>query len=153
MGYGLPAAIGAQVAHPGRLVVCVSGDASIQMNIQEMATAVQHRTPVKVVLSNNGYMGMVRQWQQLNHGGRYSHSYTDALPDFVMVARGFGWQARRVDRRDQLDDALRECLDSPGPFFLDVRVAAEENCLPMIPAGCGHDEMLLPFGRSWGAAR
>ncbi len=149
MGYGLPAAIGAQVAHPGRLVVCVSGDASIQMNIQEMATAVQHRTPVKVVLSNNGFMGMVRQWQQLNHGGRYSHSYTDALPDFVMVARGFGWQARRVDRRDELDDALRECLDSPGPFFLDVRVAAEENCLPMIPAGCGHDEMLLPGERRW----
>jgi len=153
MGYGLPAAIGAQVAHPGKLVVCVSGDASIQMNIQEMATAVQHRTPVKVVLSNNGYMGMVRQWQQLNHGGRYSHSYTDALPDFVMVARGFGWQARRVDRRDELDDALRECLDSPGPFFLDARVTAEENCLPMIRGGCGHDEMLLPHGRSWPAAR
>ncbi len=149
MGYGLPAAIGAQAAHPGRLVVCFSGDASIQMNIQELATAVQHRTPVKVVLSNNGYMGMVRQWQQLNHGGRYSHSYTDALPDFVMVARGFGWQARRVDRRDELDDALRECLASPGPFFLDARVAAEENCLPMIPAGCGHDEMLLPRGRTW----
>jgi acetolactate synthase-1/2/3 large subunit len=149
MGYGLPAAIGAQVAHPDRLVVCVSGDASIQMNIQEMATAVQHRTPVKVVLSNNGYMGMVRQWQQLNHGGRYSHSYTDALPDFTMVARGFGWQARRVDRRDELDDALRECLASPGPFFLDVRVAAEENCLPMMPAGCGHDQMLLPGGRRW----
>ena len=144
MGFGLPAAIGAQVAHPDRLVVCVSGDASIQMNIQELATAVQHRTPVKVVLSNNGFMGMVRQWQQLNHGGRYSHSYTDALPDFTMVARGFGWQARRVDRRDELDDALRECLDSDGPFFLDVRVAAEENCLPMIPAGCGHDQMLLP---------
>jgi acetolactate synthase-1/2/3 large subunit len=149
MGYGLPAAIGAQIAHPDKLVVCVSGDASIQMNIQEMATAVQHRTPVKVVLSNNGYMGMVRQWQQLNHGGRYSHSYTDALPDFVMVAKGFGWQARRVDRRDELEEALSECLASTGPFFLDVRVAAEENCYPMMPAGRGHDEILLSEGKSW----
>ena len=149
MGYGLPAAIGAQIAHPDKLVVCVSGDASIQMNIQEMATAVQHRTPVKVVLSNNGYMGMVRQWQELNHGGRYSHSYTDALPDFVMVAKGFGWQARRVDRRDELEEALSECLDSTGPFFLDVRVAADENCYPMMPAGRGHDEILLSKGRSW----
>ena len=149
MGYGLPAAIGAQVAHPGKLVVCVSGDASIQMNIQELATAVQHRTPVKVVLSNNGYMGMVRQWQQLNHGGRYSHSYTEALPDFVMVARGFGWQARRIDRRDELDDALRECLDSSGPFFLDVRVAAEENCFPMMPAGRGHGDILLARDRRY----
>ncbi len=149
MGYGLPAAIGAQIAHPERLVVCVSGDASIQMNIQELATAVQHRTPVKVVLSNNGYMGMVRQWQQLIHGGRYSHSYTDALPDFVMVANGFGWQARRVDRRDQLDEALRECLNSDGPFFLDVRVAAEENCFPMMLAGRGHDEILLAKDRPY----
>ena len=149
MGYGLPAAIGAQIAHPDKLVACVSGDASIQMNIQELATAVQHRTPVKVVLSNNGYMGMVRQWQQLNHGGRYSHSYTEALPDFVMVARGFGWQARRVDRRDELDEALRECLDSDGPFFLDVRVAAEENCFPMMPAGHGHGDILLGKDRPY----
>ncbi len=143
MGYGLPAAIGAQIAHPERTVVCISGDASILMNIQELSTAVQHRTPVKVVLSNNGYMGMVRQWQELIHGGRYSHSYTAALPDFVMVARGFGWQARRVDRRDQLDDALAECLASDEPYFLDVRVSAEENCFPMIPAGHGHHELLL----------
>jgi acetolactate synthase-1/2/3 large subunit len=143
MGYGLPAAIGAQIAHPERIVVCISGDASILMNIQELSTAVQHRTPVKVVLSNNGFMGMVRQWQELIHGGRYSHSYTAALPDFVMVARGFGWQARRVDRRDQLDDALAECLASDGPYFLDVRVSAEENCFPMIPAGRGHHELLL----------
>jgi len=143
MGYGLPAAIGAQIAHPGKTVVCVSGDASILMNIQELSTAVQHRTPVKVVLCNNGYMGMVRQWQELIHGGRYSHSYTEALPDFVMVARGFGWQARRVDRRDELDAALVECLAAPGPFFLDVRVCAAENCFPMIPAGMGHHEVLL----------
>ena len=149
MGYGLPAAIGAQIAHPDKLVVCVSGDASIQMNIQEMATAVQHRTPVKVVLANNGYMGMVRQWQQLNHAGRYSHSYTEALPDFVMVARGFGWSARRVDKRVDLDDALAECLDSPNPFFLDVRVAAEENCFPMMPAGCGHNDIMLSKDRRY----
>ncbi len=97
MGYGLPAAIGAQVAHPDALVVCVSGDASVLMNIQELSTAVQHRTPVKLVLSNNGYMGMVRQWQELNHGNRLSHSWNEALPDFVALAQAFGWQARRVD--------------------------------------------------------
>jgi acetolactate synthase-1/2/3 large subunit len=149
MGYGLPAAIGAQVAHPGRTVVCVSGDASILMNIQELSTAVQHRAPVKVVLSNNGWMGMVRQWQELVHGGRYSHSWNAALPDFPMVARGFGWTARRVERRAELDDALAECLASPGPFFLDVPVAPEENCFPMIPAGCGHDEVLLARDEPW----
>jgi acetolactate synthase I/II/III large subunit len=143
MGYGLPAAIGAQVAHPARLVVCVSGDASILMNIQELSTAVQHRAAVKVVLSNNGYMGMVRQWQEMVHGGRYSHSYTEALPDFVALARAFGWSARRVERRDDLDAALRECLESEGPFFLDVQVAPTENCFTMIPAGRAHHEVLL----------
>ena len=147
MGYGLPAAIGAQLAHPGRTVVCVSGDASILMNIQELSTAVQHRAPVKVVLSNNGYMGMVRQWQEMNHGKRYSHSYTAALPDFVAVARGFGWQASRVERRDELDAALSQCLTSDEPYFLDVRVAAEENCFPMIAHGGGHHEVLLGPGR------
>jgi acetolactate synthase-1/2/3 large subunit len=149
MGYGLPAAIGAQIAHPAKTVVCVSGDASILMNIQELSTAVQHRAPVKVVLSNNGYMGMVRQWQQLIHGGRYSHSYTEALPDFVMVAQGFGWQARRVERRDELAAALVQCLASPSPYFLDVRVTPEENCFPMIPAGCGHHELLLAGNRRY----
>ncbi|MBB4841621.1 acetolactate synthase-1/2/3 large subunit [Paucibacter oligotrophus] len=143
MGYGLPAAIGAQVAHPQALVVCVSGDASVLMNIQELSTAVQHRLPVKLLLSNNGRMGMVRQWQELIHGGRYSHSYTEALPDFVALARAFGWQARRVERLEELDAAIAECLDSDGPFFLDVQVAAEENCFPMMPAGVGHDEVLL----------
>jgi len=147
MGYGLPAAIGAQIAHPDKLVVCVSGDASILMNIQELSTAVQHGTPVKVVLLNNGFMGMVRQWQELVHGGRYSHSYTEALPDFVMVARGFGWQACRVDRREDLDAALVECMDTKGPYFLDVHVAPEENCFPMIPAGRGHNEVLLGKGK------
>ncbi len=143
MGYGLPAAIGAQIAHPDKTVVCVTGDASILMNIQELSTAMQHRTPVKVILSNNGYMGMVRQWQELIHGGRYSHSYTEALPDFVAVARGFGWQARMVSRREDLDAAIAECLASPGPFFLDVHVSAEANCFPMIPAGAGHHEVNL----------
>ncbi len=147
MGYGLPAAIGAQIAHPDKTVVCVSGDASILMNIQELSTAMQHRTPVKVILSNNGYMGMVRQWQELIHGGRYSHSYTEALPDFVAVAKGFGWQARIVNRRDELDAAIAECLASDGPYFLDVHVAAEENCFPMIPAGAGHHEVMLASDR------
>ena len=147
MGYGLPAAIGAQIAHPDRLVVCVSGDASVLMNIQELSTAVQHRTPVKVILSNNGYMGMVRQWQELNHGGRYSHSYTEALPDFPALARAFGWQSRTVADRAELDEALRECLDSSGPYFLDVRVAAQENCFPMIPAGRSHGDIMLSKDR------
>ncbi|MDI4633495.1 biosynthetic-type acetolactate synthase large subunit [Pelomonas sp. V22] len=149
MGYGLPAAIGAQIANPESLVVCVSGDASVLMNIQELSTAVQHRTPVKLVLCNNARMGMVRQWQQLIHGGRYSHSYTEALPDFVALARAFGWAARRVERRDELGEALAECLASQGPFFLDVAVSAEENCFPMMPAGAAHNEIWLGQGRPY----
>ncbi|MGF6120105.1 acetolactate synthase-1/2/3 large subunit [Janthinobacterium lividum] len=147
MGYGLPAAIGAQIAHPGKRVVCVSGDASILMNIQELATAVQHRLPVKVVLSNNGYMGMVRQWQELHHGERYSHSYTEALPDFVALARAFGWQAQTVSRREHLDAALAACLASEGPYFLDVRVHGAENCFPMMAPGAGHHEVTLSKGK------
>lgn len=151
MGYGLPAAIGAQVAHPDKLVVCVSGDASVLMNIQELSTAVQHRCPVKLILSNNGCMGMVRQWQQLNHGGRYSHSYTEALPDFVALARAFGWSAQRVEAPGELDGALDACLSAPGPFLLDVAVLPQENCFPMIPAGCGHHQIMLSETR-WAAA-
>ena len=147
MGYGLPAAIGAQIAHPEALTVCVSGDASVLMNIQELSTAVQHRTPVKLVLSNNGYMGMVRQWQELNHGNRLSHSWNEALPDFVALARAFGWGARRVSDPAELDHALAECLASPGPFFLDVQVAAQENCFPMMPAGQGHHRVMLARDR------
>ena len=147
MGYGLPAAIGAQIAHPDKCVVCVSGDASILMNIQELATAVQHRLPVKVVLSNNGYMGMVRQWQELIHGGRYSHSYTEALPDFVALARAFGWQAHTVSRREELDGALAACLAFDGPYFLDVRVHGAENCFPMMAPGAGHHEVTLSKGK------
>jgi acetolactate synthase-1/2/3 large subunit len=147
MGYGLPAAIGAQIAHPERTVVCVSGDASVLMNIQELSTAVQHRAPVKLVLSNNGYMGMVRQWQQLIHGNRISHSWNAALPDFVALAKAFGWGARSVERPQDLHAALQECLAHDGPFFLDVRVAALENCYPMMPAGRGHHEIMLADGR------
>jgi acetolactate synthase-1/2/3 large subunit len=143
MGYGLPAAIGAQVAHPGDLVVCVSGDASVLMNIQELATAVQHRCPVKLVVSNNGCMGMVRQWQELHYEGRYSHSYAEALPDFVALARAFGWDARRVDDPGELEAAVAACMESAGPYLLDVRVEQAENCFPMIPAGRGHHEILL----------
>lgn len=146
MGYGLPAAIGAQIAHPDKLVICVTGDASILMNIQELSTAMQHRAPVKVVLSNNGYMGMVRQWQQLNHGNRLSHSWNEALPDFVMLAKSFGWSARTVSQPCELAEALAECLAAKGPYFLDVRVAAQENCFPMIPSGQGHHRLMLAEG-------
>ena len=147
MGYGLPAAIGAQIAHPDKLVVCVSGDASILMNIQELSTARQHHCPVKLILSNNACMGMVRQWQQLHHGARYSHSYTEALPDFVAVAKGFGWKSRRVTDPAELDAAIAECLASEGPYFLDVAVAAQENCFPMIVNGCGHQHVMLAEDR------
>jgi len=147
MGYGLPAAIGAQIAHPDALVVCVSGDASVLMNIQELSTAMQHRAPVKLVLSNNGYMGMVRQWQELNHGNRLSHSWNEALPDFVALARAFGWGARRVSDPADLSAALAECLAYDGPFFLDVQVAAQENCFPMMPSGQGHHRVMLAKDR------
>ncbi|SFO46861.1 acetolactate synthase, large subunit [Variovorax sp. PDC80] len=147
MGYGLPAAIGAQVAHPEALAVCVSGDASVLMNIQELSTAVQHRAAVKLVLCNNGYMGMVRQWQELNHGNRLSHSWNEALPDFVALAKAFGWGARRVSDPTELPAALAECLASEGPFFLDVQVAAQENCFPMMPTGAAHNEVMLAKDR------
>ncbi|MDR6428255.1 acetolactate synthase-1/2/3 large subunit [Variovorax paradoxus] len=147
MGYGLPAAIGAQIGHPDALTVCVSGDASVLMNIQELSTAVQHRAPVKLVLCNNGYMGMVRQWQELNHGNRLSHSWNEALPDFVALAKAFGWGARRVSDPAALEAALAECLASEGPFFLDVQVASQENCFPMMPAGCGHHRVMLSKDR------
>ncbi|PLC07314.1 acetolactate synthase, large subunit, biosynthetic type [Variovorax sp. RO1] len=147
MGYGLPAAIGAQIGHPDALTVCVSGDASVLMNIQELSTAMQHGTAVKLVLSNNGYMGMVRQWQELNHGNRLSHSWNEALPDFVALAKAFGWGARRVSDPAELEEALAECLESKGPFFLDVQVAAQENCFPMMPSGCGHHRVMLAKDR------
>jgi acetolactate synthase I/II/III large subunit len=146
MGYGLPVAIGAQIAHPDKTVVCISGDASALMNIQELSTAMQHDTPVKVVLCNNGYMGMVRQWQELIHGGRYSHSYNASLPDFVALAKAFGWGAARVDDPKQLDAGLAQCLAYEGPYFLDVVVAGQENCFPMMPAGQGHHRIMVAEG-------
>jgi acetolactate synthase-1/2/3 large subunit len=131
--------------------VCVSGDASVLMNIQELSTATQHGTPVKLVLSNNGYMGMVRQWQEFNHGARYSHSYTANLPDFVTVARGFGWAAERVSDPRELDAAIARCLAHDGPYFLDVAVEAQENCYPMMPPECTHDQILLEENRYYEA--
>jgi len=148
-----PAAIGAQIAHPGSTVVCVSGDASILMNLQELSTAAQHSVPVKLVVTNNSHMGMVRQWQELVHGGRLSHSWTAALPDFVAVARGFGWGAERVEDPAGLDAAIARCLAYPGPYFLDVAVAQLENCFPMIPAGSGHHEVMLDATRRWNGSR
>jgi acetolactate synthase-1/2/3 large subunit len=150
MGYGLPAAIGVQMAHPESLVIDIAGEASILMNIQEMSTAKQYRLPVKIFILNNEYMGMVRQWQELNHGNRLSHSWNAALPDFVALARAFGWGARRIDRPDELEDGLAECMAHNGPFFLDVRIAAQENCFPMMPAGRGHHEIMLAADRWYG---
>nr|WP_207144997.1 biosynthetic-type acetolactate synthase large subunit [Allochromatium vinosum] len=144
MGYGLPAAIGAQLAHPEAQVACISGDASILMCIQELATCQQYRLPIKVVLLNNGYMGMVRQWQELFYESRYSHSYVDALPDFVKLAESFGHVGMRVERPEHLEDAMREAFAMRDRFvFLDVIVDPTENVYPMIAAGKGHHEMQL----------
>ena len=143
MGYGLPAAVGVQVAHPDALVIDIAGEASILMNIQEMSTIAQYRLPVKAFILNNQYMGMVRQWQELLHGGRYSESYTAALPDFVKLADAFGAVGRRVERPDEIDDAIREMIDTPNAVILDVVVDQAENCFPMIPSGAAHNEMLL----------
>jgi acetolactate synthase I/II/III large subunit len=145
MGYGLPAAIGVQVAHPKSLVIDIAGDASILMNIQEMSTAVQFRLPVKVFILNNQYMGMVRQWQQLLHGNRISESYTAAMPDFVKLAEAYGGIGIRCDKPADLDDAIGAMLEAPAdkPVLFDCRVAALANCFPMIPSGKAHHEMLL----------
>lgn len=143
MGYGLPAAIGVQLAHPDSLVVDVAGDASILMNIQEMSTAIQYKAPVKIFILNNQYMGMVRQWQQLLHGNRYSESYTESLPDFVKLAAAYGAKGIVCDNPLLLDNAIIEMINTPGPVILDCRVAKLENCFPMIPSGKAHNEMLL----------
>ena len=143
MGYGLPAAIGVQIAHPEALVVDIAGEASILMNIQEMSTVAQHRLPVKLFILNNQYMGMVRQWQELLHGGRYSESYTAALPDFVKLAEAFGAAGRRIENPAEVDDAIRWMIETPGAVILDVAVDPAENCFPMIPSGAAHNEMLL----------
>jgi acetolactate synthase-1/2/3 large subunit len=143
MGYGLPAASGVQVAHPDALVIDVAGEASIMMNIQELSTLVQYRLPVKIFIMNNRWMGMVRQWQELLHGGRYSESYSDALPDFVKLAEAFGAHGLRASKVGELDDVIKQMLDIKGPVIVDVAVDEKENCFPMIPSGAAHNEMLL----------
>ena len=144
MGYGLPAAIGAQIAHPDRLCIDIAGEASILMNIQEMSTAVQYRLPVKVFILNNQWMGMVRQWQELIHGGRYSESYTAALPDFVKLAEAFGGAGFRITKPDDVDGVIKQMLAvNDRPVIVDCAVDQTENCFPMIPSGAAHNEMLL----------
>jgi len=143
MGYGLPAALGVQVAHPDSQVVCVTGEASLMMNIQEIATAKQYHLPVKILILNNQYMGMVRQWQQMFHGNRYSESYMDALPDFVALAEAFGIKGMYCDKVGEVDDALQAMLDHNGPVLMDMRVSQSENVYPMIPAGAAHNELVL----------
>ena len=143
MGYGFPAAIGVQVAHPKSLVIDIAGEASILMNIQELSTAIQHKLPVKIFILNNQYMGMVRQWQELLHGGRYSHSYTHSLPDFVKLAEAYGAQGIRAEKPGELDKKIIQMIDSDLPVIFDCAVDQNENCYPMIPAGAAHNEMLL----------
>ena len=143
MGYGLPAAIGAQLGNPEALVIDVAGEASIQMNIQELGTASQYRLPVKVFILNNQYMGMVRQWQELTYESRYSNSYSDSLPDFVRLAEAYGWKGIRIEDQAGLDAGIRAMIDHDGPVMVDCRVAQEANCLPMIPSGAAHTDMLL----------
>jgi acetolactate synthase-1/2/3 large subunit len=143
MGYGLPAAVGVQVAHPDALVIDIAGEASIQMTMQEISTAVQYRLPVKIFILNNEYMGMVRQWQQLLHGGRYSHSYSEALPDFVKLAEAYGAVGIRATTPAELDARIMEMIDSDRPVIFDCVVDKTENCFPMIPSGAAHDEMIL----------
>jgi acetolactate synthase-1/2/3 large subunit len=143
MGYGLPSAIGVQAAHPDSLVIDIAGDASVLMTMQEMSTAVQHDLPVKIFILNNQYMGMVRQWQQLLHGNRLSHSYMESLPDFVKLAEAYGCVGIRVEKPAELDDAIAEMIAVRKPVLFDCRVAALANCFPMIPSGKAHNEMLL----------
>jgi len=144
MGYGLPAAVGVQMAHPDALVIDIAGEASVLMNIQEMSTAAQYRLPIKIFILNNEYMGMVRQWQELLHGGRYSESYSAALPDFVKLADAYGAHGIRCDDPAKLDDAIREMIDTPRAVIFDCIVDKAENCLPMIPSGKAHNEMIMP---------
>ena len=143
MGYGFPAAIGAQVANPEALVIDIAGDGSILMNIQELSTAVQYRLPVKIFILNNEYMGMVRQWQELLHGGRYSESYMDSLPDFVKLAESFKALGLRATKPEEVDDVIKQMIESDKPAIADICVDKEENCFPMIQSGSAHNEMVL----------
>jgi acetolactate synthase-1/2/3 large subunit len=146
MGYGLPAAMGVQIAHPDALVIDIAGEASIQMNIQELSTLSQYRLPVKLFILNNHYMGMVRQWQELMHGGRYSESYSDSLPDFVKLAEAYNAVGFRIDKAEDLDGAIEEMIRIKRPVIFDCHVDSKENCFPMIPSGAAHNEMLLGPG-------
>jgi acetolactate synthase-1/2/3 large subunit len=152
MGYGLPAAMGVQIAHPDALVIDIAGEASILMNIQEMGTLAQYRLPVKVFILNNEYMGMVRQWQELLHGARYSESYSAALPDFVKLAESFHAEGMRATSADDLDRVIREMIASDKAVIADICVAKDENCFPMIPSGAAHNEMILGPGQEGGVA-
>jgi acetolactate synthase-1/2/3 large subunit len=143
MGYGLPAAIGAQLGNPKSLVIDIAGEASIQMNIQELGTATQYRLPVKVFILNNQYMGMVRQWQELTYSSRYAESYSDSLPDFVKLAEAYGWKGIRIEGPDQLEDGIAAMLAHDGPVLVDCMVAKLANCFPMIPSGAAHTDMIL----------
>ncbi len=143
MGYGLPASIGVQLAHPNSLVIDIAGEASVQMTMQEMSTAAQYDLPIKIFVINNQYMGMVRQWQELLHGGRYAHSYSEALPDFVKLADAYHGVGIRCEKPGDLDGAIREMIDVKRPVIFDCVVDPNENCFPMIPSGRAHNEMLL----------
>jgi acetolactate synthase-1/2/3 large subunit len=143
MGYGLPAAVGVQLAHPGSLVIDIAGEASVLMTMQEMSTAAQYRLPIKIFILNNKYMGMVRQWQELLHGGRYAESYMDALPDFVKLAEAYHAVGIRCERPGDIDDAIRQMIAVDKAVIFDCVVDPAENCFPMIPSGRAHNEMLL----------
>jgi acetolactate synthase-1/2/3 large subunit len=143
MGYGLPSAVGVQLAHPDALVIDIAGEASVQMTMQEMSTAVQYRLPIKIFVINNQYMGMVRQWQELLHGGRYAESYSHSLPDFVKLAEAYQAVGIRCEKPGELDAAIKEMINVKKPVIFDCVVDPNENCFPMIPSGRAHNEMLL----------
>ncbi len=143
MGYGLPAAIGAQLGDPDALVIDIAGEASIQMNIQELGTASQYRLPVKIFILNNEYMGMVRQWQELTYESRYSNSYSDSLPDFIKLAESYGWTGILIEDPSDLEAGIKKMIETDGPVLVDCRVAKLANCFPMIPSGAAHTDMLL----------
>ena len=143
MGYGLPASIGVQIANPESLVIDIAGEASFLMNMQELSTIVQYNLPIKIFIINNQWMGMVRQWQELIHGSRYSESYTDSLPDFIKLADSFGIKGIRAEKMNELQDVIDEMLEHKGPVLADICVAKEENCFPMIPSGSAHYDMIL----------
>ena len=143
MGYGLPASVGVQLAHPKSLVIDIAGEASVQMTMQELSTAVQYRLPIKIFILNNKYMGMVRQWQELLHGGRYSESYSEALPDFVKLADAMHAVGIRCSKPGDLDAAIKEMIAVDRPVLFDCVVDPKENCFPMIPSGRAHNEMIL----------